>query len=87
MSEESYDNRGKAALWQNESKTASAPVLKGHIYAHRDIKEGERLDISLWRSESSSNNAPVLTGKIQDKFVKDQQTSSVPLSEEEDLPF
>ena len=87
MSDQSYDNRGKTALWKNESTTASAPVLKGQIYAHRDIREGERLDISLWINESSINNAPVLTGKIQDKFVKEPQVSSFPLGDDEDLPF
>ena len=86
---EQYDNRGKVAIWKhlNQSNNLSAPILKGTIYAHRDIKEGERLDISLWRSESSSNNAPVLTGKIQDKFVKEPQVSSFPLGDDEDLPF
>ena len=84
---EQYDNRGKVAVWKNQSENPSAPILRGSIYAHRDIKEGEEIEVSLWKNDSQSQKAPVLTGKIQDKFVKDQQTSSVPLSEEEDIPF
>ena len=86
---EQYDNRGKVAIWKhlNQSNNLSAPILKGTIYAHRDIREGEEIEVSLWKFDSANPKAPVLTGKIQDKFVKDQQTSSVPLGEEEDLPF
>ena len=80
---EQYDNRGKVSVWKNQSENPSAPILRGSIYAHRDIKEGEEIEVSFWKNDSSNPKAPVLTGKIKDKFVKDSQ----PAFQEEDLPF
>ena len=86
---EQYDNRGKVAIWKhlNQSNNLSAPILKGTIYAHRDIREGEEIEVSLWKFDSANPKAPVLTGEIQDKYVKEQHVSSVPLGDDEDLPF
>lgn len=51
---QSYDNTGTAALWSNEKYEAggSHPRLKGSFYAHRDIKQGEQVDIALWDGNS-----------------------------------
>ena len=85
---EQYDNRGKIALWKNTTDNSSAPVAKGHFYAHRDIKEGEKIDVSLWKESSQNANAPVMKGKIQDKFVKDGFTNAPPaVAASEDIPF
>ena len=85
---EQYDNRGKIALWKNATENSSAPVLKGNFYAHRDIKEGEQVDVSLWRVDSATSNSPALKGKVQDKFVKDGFTDAPPpVASSEDIPF
>lgn len=86
---EQYDNRGKIALWKNlnPSNNRSAPVAKGHFYAHRDIAEGERIDVSLWKESSQNANAPVMKGKIQDKYVKDGFTDAPAVADESDIPF
>ena len=86
---EQYDNRGKIALWKHVSPTNNpdAPVAKGHFYAHRDIKEGEKIDVSLWKESSSNPDAPVMKGKIQDKYVKDGFTDAPPVAASEDIPF
>ena len=82
-----FNNTSKIALWKNTSDNSSAPVLKGSFYAHRDIKEGEQIDVSLWKESSSNPNAPVMKGKIQDKYVKDGFTDAPPAEVNEDIPF
>jgi len=82
-----YDNRGKISLWKNSTDNPSAPVAKGNFVAHRDIKEGEQIDVSLWKESSSNPNAPVMKGKIQDKYVKDGFTDAPPAEVNEDIPF
>lgn len=85
---EQYDNRGKIALWKNTTSNSSAPVAKGHFYAHRDIKENEQIEVSLWKESSQNANAPVMKGKIQDKYVKDGFTDApAGAANEEDIPF
>lgn len=79
-----YDNRGKVSLWKND-RGGSGPILSGKVVAHRDIKEGETIDIALWKRDAaffgSAGNQPVMTGKIQDVY------NSSAAVEEDDLPF
>jgi len=85
---EQYDDRGKIALWRNTTGNPNAPVAKGHFYAHRDIKEGEQIDVSLWKESSQNANAPVMKGEIQDKYVKkDGFTDAPAVAASEDIPF
>jgi len=84
---EQYDNRGKIALWKNTSDNSSAPVAKGHFYAHRDIKEGEQIDVALWKESSQNSNAPVMKGKIQDKYVKETSDQPFVANSSEEIPF
>jgi hypothetical protein len=74
-----YDNRGKVSLWKND-RGGSGPILSGKVVAHRDIKEGETIDIALWKRDAAGNQ-PVMTGKIQDVY------NSSAAVEEDDLPF
>ena len=76
-----YDNRGKVSLWKKERSSDSHPVLTGKIVAHRDIKEGETLDIALWKRDDAAGNQPVMTGKISDVFKSTQG------ADDDDLPF
>ena len=62
-----YDNRGKVSLWKNDREGDRQPVLKGKLVAHRDLKEGETIDIALWKQDATGNQ-PVMTGKISDVF-------------------
>ena len=68
-----YDNRGQVSLWRPESTNPKAPAAKGTVIAHRDIKEGESVEIALWRNESDNPKAPLMKGKISDK--RQQQDS------------
>jgi hypothetical protein len=74
-----YDNRGKVSLWKND-RGGSGPILNGKVVAHRDIKEGETIDIALWKRDAAGNQ-PVMTGKIQDVY------NSSAAVEDDDLPF
>ena len=79
-----YDNRGKVSLWKTDSQNPKAPVLSGKVVAHRDIKEGETLDLSLWKNKNSGNQ-PIMRGEMKDVF-----NSSAPAAsgiEDDDLPF
>lgn len=64
-----YDDRGKVSIWPNRSDNPNAPILKGKLFAHRDIAMGEELEISLWENESDHPQAPKLKGSIKDKYV------------------
>ena len=75
-----YDNRGKVSLWKSD-KGGSSPILTGKVVAHRDIKEGETIDIALWKRDAAGNQ-PVMTGKIQDVYSAPNSASL-----EDDLPF
>ena len=84
---EQFDNRGQISLWKNETGNPKAPAAKGNFYAHRDIKEGEEIDVSLWRNQSDNEEAPVMKGKIQDKFVKQEPADQPFVDSSEDIPF
>lgn len=86
----SYDNRGKVSLWKNESDNERAPILKGSAIAHRDIKEGEVLDVALWKNRSDNPKAPALTGNLSDKkqpneIARDRHQEKVPF--DDDIPW
>jgi len=86
-----YDNRGVVSLWSNSKATGKMPVIKGNVVAHRDIKEGETLNIALWNNVDKDGNdrhemnpkAPKWRGKISDKYVKPRH---IPDPEHEELP-
>jgi hypothetical protein len=60
-----YDDKGKVALWVGKSTHERAPKYKGHAYAHRDIKAGEKIAVALWGNEPGDRR-PVLRGKLED---------------------
>jgi len=80
-----YDNRGNVSLWKNDSDNERAPILNGKVVAHRNIGEGETLDISLWKNNSENERAPALTGKINDPWKIDE--SATPVAKDDDIPF
>lgn len=70
-----YDNSGKVSLWKSQSDNEKAPILKGTVYAHRDVRQGEAIDIALWKNQSDNPKAPTLTGKLSDKQEKPAMAS------------
>jgi len=85
-----YDNRGQVSLWKNESDNEKAPVAKGKVVAHRNIREGEEIEIALWRNRSDNPKAPMMKGKISDK--RDTQQPAAPQPDtaddfDDDVPF
>jgi hypothetical protein len=84
-----FDNRGQVSLWKTKSDNPKAPVASGHVVAHRDIREGEELDISLWKNTSDNPKAPVMKGKISDKFEKRADRNQPPPADDfdDDIPF
>lgn len=79
---QTYDNTGTVALWRNEKYEAGgkAPRLKGHVYAHRDIKAGEKFAIAVWDSNSENDRAPALRGKAEDMRSPEAQSAPAPAS-------
>jgi len=61
------DRLGNVSLWKGEG--GKLPVLRGNFVAHRNIREGETIDIAVWRNQSDNEKAPYLTGKVQDRWV------------------
>jgi len=89
-----YDNKGQVALWKNKTDNEKAPNAKGHFFAHRDIKEGEKVDLALWKNVSDNDNAPVMKGKISDEMQKSVGSSDsakrqpAPAEDfDDDIPF
>ncbi len=89
-----YDNTGTTGLWKNDKYEpgGKAPILKGHIYAHRDIKAGEKVAVAYWQNASDNERAPLYRGKVEDPYIPDQPTqaaqptpSAPPVSDE--IPF
>jgi len=84
-----FDNKGQIALWKDTGGKTGAPVMKGHFYAHRDIRAGEKIEVALWHNASENPNAPSAKGKIQDPWQPEGQSSAPPQDDFEDseLPF
>ena len=83
-----YDNRGKVSLWKNDREGERQPVVKGKLVAHRDIKEGETIDIALWKQADVTGRQPIMTGKISDVYVPPQDFGSKKEEDfDDDLPF
>ena len=83
-----YDNRVKVSLWKNDREGERMPVVKGKLVAHRDIKEGETLDIALWKQKDLTGRQPIMTGKISDLYVAPEQEFSTKEGDfDDDLPF
>jgi hypothetical protein len=86
-----YDNRGKIALWRKkEEDSEKAPDLKGHFFAHRDIKEGEIVDVALWRDNNANPNSPAVSGKVSDKRKADEAAPAGVTTApdyDDDIPF
>ena len=76
-----YDNRGRVSMWKNNRP--NGPTISGKLVAHRDIKEGETLDIALWKQEASGNQ-PIMKGKVSDVYNASAPSTGV---EDDDLPF
>jgi len=84
-----YDNSGQIALWGKKPDAGpNAPSLKGHFFAHRDIRAGEQIEVALWKNESENPNAPLTKGKISDKYNPGSPIHDEPAPEPTDtMPF
>lgn len=82
-----FDNRGQVALWKNQSDNERAPVLRGTLIAHRNIREGEEIEVALWKNPSDNERAPVLKGKASDKYEKPAEAKPAPANDFDDMPF
>lgn len=82
-----YDNRGQVALWRPKTDNPKAPAAKGTVVAHRDIREGEEIDIALWKNDSDNPNAPLMKGKISDKLKPKAEPAKEPADLADSIPF
>lgn len=71
----SYDNRGKVSLWKNPQweRGSNKPYVRGKAVAHRDIREGEEIEVALWVNVSDNERAPNMTGKLSDPHQRQEQ--------------
>lgn len=83
-----YDNRGRVSLWKPQSDHPKAPAYRGSVIAHRDIREGEELEIALWPNQSDNPKAPKVRGKLSDKYQAEQpQQPAAGDDFDDDIPF
>lgn len=86
-----FDDSGKIALWTNESANDRAPDYKGHAFAHRDIKKGEKVAVALWGNEPSDRR-PALRGRMEDFRTRQAEQPTPPPSDadsfhDDEIPF
>jgi|TARA_Y100000296_G_C5142282_1_gene241766 hypothetical protein len=61
---------GTGTLWKNKYKTDDRhPGMKGYIIAHRDIREGEKVEVAAWTKDGPEGKFQSL--QISDVYVKD----------------
>ena len=68
-----FDDKGRISLWaKKEDASESAPHLSGNFTAHRDIKAGEKIDVSIWKNDKyqKGSNQPWGRGKIRDRMER-----------------
>lgn len=95
-----YDNRGRVSVWHRDSDNPKAPTFSGQVVAHRDIREGETIDIAMWsdkghpRHGEHNPKAPMYSGRVSDP--RQQQggyqapsSGAAPADDDfmEDIPF
>lgn len=69
---------GQGTLWRNTFKTAdNHPDAKGTIMAHRDIREGEVLDLAAW-TKTKHDGEKFQSLKMSDKREKKSQAPKPP---------
>jgi hypothetical protein len=70
-----FDERGRGSLWKVTSDHPKAPTYRGKLFAHRDIREGEELELSLWPNRSDNPKAPQMRAQLKDKYTKADETT------------
>lgn len=69
---------GTGGLWKNQNASSdNHPAAKGYIIAHRDIKQGERLDLAAW-TKTDRNGNKWQSLKMEDEYKKPEQASEQP---------
>lgn len=76
-----FDDKGRISVWaKKEGASESAPHLSGNFTAHRDIKAGEKIDVSIWKNENyvKGSNQPWGRGKIRDRVERGAPPAASP---------
>lgn len=71
---------GQGGLFKNDRKTEDKhPTMKGYVIAHRDIKDGERLDLAAWTKDGKD-------GKFFSLRMSDSNRPDEPATTRDDAP-
>ena len=81
---------GQGGLWKNEHKSSEThPGMKGYVIAHRDIREGERLDMAAWTKDK--NGVKWQSLQMQDAWKAPEQGAPkddlAPSPPDSEIPF
>ena len=64
------------------------PSMTGYMVAHRNIREGEKIDLAVWTREPKSGGAKFLSGEAKDpRQPNGNGASSPPSQADDDMPF
>jgi len=88
MSDPFQHKPGRGSLFKNDYKTTeNHPDAKGKIVAHRDIREGETLEIAAWTKTGSKGRFQSL--ELSDAWEAGPSSSVAPDAQEDDtvIPF
>ena len=83
---------GDVALFKFEPKNfrkdVAYPSMTGYMIAHRNIREGEKIDLAVWTREPKSGGAKFLSGEAKDPYQPNGNGASSPPSQQaDDMPF
>jgi hypothetical protein len=81
---------GDGGLFKNANATSDKhPSMTGYVIAHRDIKEGERLDLAAWTKEGKAGRFQSL--KMQDAWKAPERDAPnddlAPSPPDSEIPF
>ena len=81
-----YENRpGEGAIFVNKYKTEGdkKPSYKGHIYVHKDLKAGDRIELAMWPHRTGGG----FTIKSQDPRSLSEEAEKPARQLDDDIKF
>lgn len=83
-----YETReGQGSLFKNKHKEPddNKPSMKGYVVAHRDIKQGEKIEVAAW-TKTDRNGERYQSLQLSDIRIRDD-ADATPADQGPDIPF
>lgn len=67
-----------------EKRSEKSPDMTGHVFAHRDMRKGDRIAISAWNKTSKAGTSFISLAASDPRIPKVQEQPAQP---DEEIPF